>query len=65
MLGVTGAVFQKQCTTYTKEEKTESVISAASKAGKRTGIVTTARITHASPGGAFGHVAYRNWEDDA
>ena len=34
-------------------------------AGKGTGIVTTTRITHATPAGAYAHVANRDWEDDA
>lgn len=65
MIGVTGAVLVKQCSMYTPEEKTESALTAAEKAGKWGGIVTTSRITHASPSGCFGHVAYRNWECDS
>jgi alkaline phosphatase len=34
-------------------------------AGKSTGVVTTTRITHASPAGAYSHVANRDWENDA
>jgi alkaline phosphatase len=34
-------------------------------AGKSTGVVTTTRITHASPAGAYAHVANRDWENDA
>lgn len=30
-----------------------------------TGIVTTTRITHATPAGTYAHVANRDWEDDA
>lgn len=33
-------------------------------AGKGTGIVTTTRITHATPAGTYAHVANRDWEDD-
>ena len=29
-----------------------------------TGIVTTTRITHATPAGGYAHVANRDWEDD-
>ena len=32
--------------------------------GKSVGIVTTARITHATPAAAYAHVADRNWEGD-
>lgn len=37
----------------------------AQKANKATGIVTTTRITHASPAGTYAHIANRDWESDA
>lgn len=30
--------------------------------GKSAGLVTTARVTHASPSGVYAHSADRNWE---
>lgn len=33
--------------------------------GLATGIVTTTRVTHASPAGVYAHVADRDWEDDS
>ena len=30
-----------------------------------TGVVTTTRVTHATPGATFSHSAHRNWENDA
>jgi alkaline phosphatase len=33
-------------------------------AGKSTGVVTTARVTHASPAGTYAHIANRDWEND-
>ena len=33
--------------------------------GLRTGIVSTARITHATPAAAYAHVANRDWENDS
>lgn len=65
MIGVTGQVFYKECKRYSDEEKTESALTAAEKAGKWTGIVTSSRITHASPSGCYGHVAFRDWEADS
>lgn len=41
-----------------------SIAKWAQDAGKGTGIVTTTRITHASPAGNYAHVAERNWESD-
>lgn len=37
----------------------------AQKAGKSTGVVTTTRVTHASPAAAYAHSADRKWEADA
>ena len=33
--------------------------------GLATGVVTTTRVTHATPGATFAHIADRNWEDDS
>ncbi|MGY0504558.1 alkaline phosphatase [Luteimonas sp. e5] len=37
----------------------------AAHAGLATGVVTTTRLTHATPGATFAHSAERNWESDA
>ena len=29
------------------------------------GVVTTARVTHATPGATYAHVAHRDWEADS
>ena len=36
----------------------------ASASGMASGVVTTARVTHATPGAALTHSAERNWEND-
>ncbi len=36
----------------------------ASKAGKSVGIISTARLTHATPAAMYSHSASRNWEAD-
>ncbi|XP_023229074.1 alkaline phosphatase, tissue-nonspecific isozyme-like [Centruroides sculpturatus] len=36
----------------------------AQQEGKATGVVTTTRVTHATPAAAYGHVASRYWESD-
>lgn len=33
-------------------------------AGKSVGLVTTTRVTHATPSSAYAHSADRNWEGD-
>ncbi|KAL7029974.1 hypothetical protein ACKWTF_006456 [Chironomus riparius] len=43
---------------------TESILRWAQKSHKATGIVTTTRITHASPAGGYAHVSERDWEND-
>ena len=35
------------------------------EAKKGTGVVTTTRITNATPAGSYAHVASRYWEDDS
>uniref|UniRef100_A0A034W0Q0 alkaline phosphatase n=1 Tax=Bactrocera dorsalis TaxID=27457 RepID=A0A034W0Q0_BACDO len=41
-----------------------SIAKWAMDAGKSAGVVTTTRITHASPAGVYAHTADRDWEDD-
>ncbi|XP_036322972.1 membrane-bound alkaline phosphatase-like [Rhagoletis pomonella] len=41
-----------------------SIAKWAMDAGKSAGVVTTTRITHASPAGVYAHIADRDWEDD-
>ncbi|MGY1459636.1 MULTISPECIES: alkaline phosphatase [unclassified Luteimonas] len=40
-------------------------LALAADAGMGTGIVTTARLTHATPAATYAHVPNRNWESDA
>lgn len=46
-------------------KQTESLAKWAQASCKATGIVTTSRVTHASPSGAYAHIANRYWENDA
>ena len=48
-----------------EDDALASFIEVAESAGLATGIVTTARLTHATPGSVYAHVPDRNWEDDA
>jgi len=41
-----------------------SWLMLADSAGLATGIVTTARITHATPAATYAHVSHRDWEND-
>lgn len=43
---------------------TDSLFDIAENAGRATGIISTARLTHATPAAAYAESASRNWEDD-
>ncbi|WP_137719082.1 alkaline phosphatase [Methylobacillus flagellatus] len=42
-----------------------TILEEAAAAGKSTGVVSTARITHATPAATFSHTSVRDWENDA
>ena len=63
-LGVT----QASSTTIAPAEKgheVTTIFEQAEKAGLSTGIVSTARITHATPAATYAKTANRDWENDA
>jgi alkaline phosphatase len=41
-----------------------TIMEMAEKNGKSTGVVSTARITHATPAANYAHIADRDWESD-
>ncbi|XP_017862511.1 PREDICTED: membrane-bound alkaline phosphatase [Drosophila arizonae] len=64
-IGVNAKVKRGSCKAATdKATHTESIAQWAQEAGKWAGVVTTARVTHASPAGTYAHVADRDWEHD-
>ena len=42
----------------------KTILEMAEEAGLSTGVVSTARITHATPAAMYSHVPNRDWEDD-
>ncbi len=42
-----------------------TILEQAAAAGKATGVVSTARITHATPAATYAHTAVRDWESDS
>lgn len=48
-----------------KSKKVSTLLERFEKEGKSTGLVTTARITHATPAACYAHSPERNWEHDA
>uniref|UniRef100_A0A3B3RU29 alkaline phosphatase n=1 Tax=Paramormyrops kingsleyae TaxID=1676925 RepID=A0A3B3RU29_9TELE len=63
-LGLNAAARRGQCNT-TFGNEVESVLHRARRAGMSVGIVSTARVQHASPGATYSHSADRNWYSDA
>ncbi|XP_057666738.1 uncharacterized protein LOC130900250 [Diorhabda carinulata] len=65
-IGVSAAVSRKNCSAMKNpENQVDSIARLFQLNGKRTGLVTTTRVTHASPAGVFAHTAYRHWESDS
>lgn len=51
-----------------EDQQTKAVTTLwemAATLGMSTGAVTTATITHATPGATYAHIANRDWESDA
>lgn len=65
-IGVKSTVAYDDCIATSKSKNhVSSIATWAQRVGKGTGVVTTTRITHASPAGTYAHVGNRDWESDA
>ncbi|HSG93694.1 MAG TPA: alkaline phosphatase [Methylotenera sp.] len=62
VIGVDEDVLRGVCSTVAGNELV-TALELAELAGKSTGIVSTARITHATPAATYSKSADRNWED--
>lgn len=62
-IGVTQGTQLENCASQKGHEVT-TLFELAEKAGLSTGVVTTARITHATPAATYAKVAGRDWEND-
>ena len=62
VLGVDEGIERGNCSTVSGREMI-TAIELAEIAGKSTGVISTARITHATPAAAYAKSADRNWED--
>jgi alkaline phosphatase len=47
-----------------KGNSQQSILEYAEESGLSTGVITTTRLTHATPASAFAHVPDRGWESD-
>jgi Alkaline phosphatase len=63
VLGVGPEVARDDCAAQAANELM-SIATMAELAGKRTGMISTARITHATPAALYAHSVNRDWESD-
>jgi alkaline phosphatase len=47
-----------------RRNETKTLLEMSEEAGKSTGVVTTTRLTHATPAACYAHTADRDWESD-
>ncbi|MGV8841624.1 MAG: alkaline phosphatase, partial [Bauldia sp.] len=64
VIGLNGSVTYQDCAAAAGNEVT-TIFEMAEAAGLATGVVSTARITHATPAATYAHTADRNWESTA
>ncbi|MFK7886060.1 MAG: alkaline phosphatase [Gammaproteobacteria bacterium] len=63
VIGVDAGVIRRQCA-GSKAAHVESFLEHMAGRGKATGVISTARITHATPAAAYAHSPERGWEVD-
>jgi alkaline phosphatase len=49
---------------HMKGKRVTSLLAMAESVGLATGVVTTAKVTHATPAATYAHTSNRDWEDD-
>jgi alkaline phosphatase len=62
-IGVNANVKVSQCD-VNEDDHVKSIAKWAQDSNKATGIVTTTRVTHASPAGVYAHTSHRDWENN-
>lgn len=62
VIGVSEEVTRADCSTA-KNNRLITALELAEIAGKKTGIVSTTRVTHATPAATYANSPERNWED--
>ncbi|XP_026092216.1 alkaline phosphatase-like [Carassius auratus] len=62
-LGLSAAARRKDCSSVTGNE-VKSILHQAKMAGKSVGVVSTARVQHASPAASYSHTPEREWYSD-
>lgn len=64
MIGLTAKAKVSNCKSSTGNEVT-SIMEWSQNEGKDTGLITTTRVTHATPAALYAHTVNRDWECDA
>uniref|UniRef100_A0A182QQK9 Alkaline phosphatase n=1 Tax=Anopheles farauti TaxID=69004 RepID=A0A182QQK9_9DIPT len=64
MINIGASVRRYTCEYDRNATDIEGLLKWAQDAGKATGIITTTKITHATPAGAYANTANRYWEND-
>jgi alkaline phosphatase len=64
LIGVSDAVAVGDCAAGLANKVT-TFAEIASSMGKSVGVISTARITHATPAAVYAHSAHRDWEDNS
>lgn len=62
-IGVNRDAVRKNCASA-GGNRLQTVLELAEAGGRSTGVVTTTRLTHATPAASYAHVPERNWESD-
>lgn len=66
MLSVNHLTPRGECSAAVNSANTlKTILEYSAEIGKSTGIVSTARLTHATPAALYAHVAVRDWEADS
>lgn len=66
MLSVNHLTARGECNTATVAQNSlTTILETAAERGKSTGVVSTARLTHATPAATYAHTPVRDWEADA
>jgi alkaline phosphatase len=63
-ISVAGSVSRNDCA-RALENELPTLLEMAEDAGYSTGVISTARITHATPAAAYAHAPNRDWEADS
>lgn len=63
IISLSDAVTRGDCASA-KKASVSTIGELAEKAGLATGVISTARLTHATPAAVYAHAADRNWETD-